>query len=36
MVLPAAFRYMNDLLAAAERAADIKLEASGCTPPSRR
>ncbi|HEX8671544.1 MAG TPA: glutamine synthetase III [Longimicrobium sp.] len=29
MVLPAAFRYMNDLLAAAERAADIKLDARG-------
>jgi glutamine synthetase len=29
MVLPAAFRYMNDLLAAAERAAEIKLDARG-------
>ncbi|HEX8209096.1 MAG TPA: glutamine synthetase III [Longimicrobium sp.] len=29
MILPAAFRYMNDLLAAAERAADIKLDARG-------
>jgi glutamine synthetase len=29
MILPAAFRYMNDLLAAAERAADIKLNAKG-------
>jgi glutamine synthetase len=29
MVLPAAFRYMNDLLAAAERASEIKLEARG-------
>jgi glutamine synthetase len=28
-VLPAAFRYMNDLLAAAERAAEIKLDAKG-------
>ena len=29
MVLPAAFRYMNDLLAAAERAADINLPSNG-------
>jgi glutamine synthetase len=29
MILPAAFRYMNDLLAAAERAAEIKLPATG-------